>query len=143
MKKLILMSIAIFTMNQTFAQKIKYARVPAVIKKAFVALYPTAKASEWELEDENYETKFTLNDVEQSALFDKTGKLVETEVEIMIGELPKQAAEYLAKKQPNEKIKKASKITDANGVVTFEAEVNGKDILFGVDGKFIKIIKSK
>jgi len=39
------------------------------------------------------------------------------------------------------KIKEAAKITDAKGVVTYEAEVTGKDLIFDASGKFLKEIK--
>ncbi len=38
-------------------------------------------------------------------------------------------------------MKEAAKITDAHGVVTYEAEVKGMDLLFDSAGKFLKEVK--
>jgi hypothetical protein len=38
-------------------------------------------------------------------------------------------------------IKEASKIVKTNGEVNYEALVNGKDVMFDSNGKFIKVAK--
>jgi hypothetical protein len=35
-------------------------------------------------------------------------------------------------------VKEAAKITQADGAIMYEAEVNGKDLIFDASGKFVK-----
>jgi len=124
----------------SFAQKNQEKNVPAVVKAAFENQFKNAKDVEWEKEGNNYEVEFEMGEVEQSVLYDATGNLIETEVEIKVSELPSGAQDYLKAKYKG-KIKEASKITDALGTETYEAEVKGKDIIFDANGKYIKTIK--
>jgi hypothetical protein len=71
-------------------------------------------------------------------LFSPEGELIETEVEISVADLPAPIANYIAKNLTGKKIKEASKITDAAGKVTFEAEVGGKDFIFDEKGNFMR-----
>ncbi len=127
--------------GSAFAQKMKAADVPAPTKAKFTSLYPKAEGAKWEKEGANYEAEFELNEVETSAVFDATGNLVETEVEIKVSELPKAVTDYMAKNVAGSKIKEASKITDASGKITYEAEANKKDYIFDSEGTFIKTVE--
>jgi len=124
-----------FTAN---AQKMKEANVPASVKTAFTKAYPNTKVGSWEKENGNYEAEFDLNKVEMSVLIDPNGTITETESEIKVSELSKTITDYCAKNYPGKKIAEASKIVDAKGVITFEAEINKNDFLFSADGAFIK-----
>ncbi|HTF04609.1 MAG TPA: PepSY-like domain-containing protein [Bacteroidia bacterium] len=123
------------------AQELKSADVPAPVRTAFEKLYPSVKDVDWEKEDANYEAEFEISKTEQSVVFDALGNLLETEVEIAVSELPKAASEYVAKNHAGTKISEAAKITDAQGTVTYEAEVGKSDLIFDAQGNFIKEIK--
>ncbi len=116
----------------------KEAEVPAVVKTKFASLYPNVTKVKWGKEGTGFEAEFELNKVETSANFDASGNLLETETEIALSELPANVNTYIAKNIPGEKIKEASKITDAKGMVTYEAEVKGADYIFDNTGNFIK-----
>ena len=138
MKKLILFAVAgalSFTAN---AQKVKEADVPAAVKATFTKAYPNTKAGSWEKENGNFEAEFDLNKAEMSVLIDPSGNITETETEIKVSELSKTITDYCTKNYPGKKIAEASKIVDAKGVITYEAEINKTDVLFSADGKFIK-----
>jgi hypothetical protein len=66
---------------------------------------------------------------------------METEVEIEINQLPRGIEEYVKTNYKGQSIKGAAKITAANGTVTFEAEIKGKDLIFDSNAKFIKETK--
>jgi hypothetical protein len=70
-------------------------------------------------------------------LIDASGNIIEKEVEISLNELPTKAKEFVSKNYSGQKIKEAAKITDAKGIITYEAEVKGKDLLFDSYGNFI------
>ncbi len=124
------------------AQKLKEADVPAAVKSTFTKQYSTAKVDKWDKEDANYEVSFEYNKVEMSLLMDASGKVLENEAEIETSELPKSVTDYVAKNYAGYKLDEAAKITDAAGVVTFEAEMKkGKeefDAVFDSSGTFIK-----
>lgn len=123
------------------AQKMQDKDVPAIIKSAFQKQYPDAKEVKWEKENGNYEAEFELKETEHSALFDTSGNIIESEVEISSDTLPANAKEYVSKNYSGQKIKEAAKITDAKGTVTYEAEIKGKDLIFDSNGNFIKEVK--
>jgi hypothetical protein len=142
MKKLLIAAMALVIINNASAQKIKETEVPAAVKAKFKALYPAITKVKWEKENGAFEAGFDNGKVETSVLIDPSGNLKETEVEISLSALPKAASDYIAKNYAGYKISEAAKITDAKGVVTFEAEVSkmkkGMDVIFDASGKFIK-----
>jgi len=138
MKKVIVLSVFCLGLSNLSAQKIKEAEVPAVVKEGFKKSFPNLNAEEWEKEGLNFEAEFDQNKIETSALFDTTGNLLETEVEIAVKELPKNVIDYFSKNMPGKKIKEASKITDSKGSISYEAEVNKEDYIFDSTGNFVK-----
>ncbi|MBE9601971.1 PepSY-like domain-containing protein [Pedobacter sp. MC2016-24] len=120
------------------AQKITAAKVPATVKTAFAKAHPDVKTVSWEREKSSFEAGFKLNSHEMSEIYSPKGVLEESETEITIAELPKQASNYLEIHYKGVKIKEAAKIVKASGVVNFEAEIKGKDILFDANGNLIK-----
>lgn len=123
----------------SFGQKIKEKEVPQIIKKSLHEKYPNAKAVKWDKEKNNYEASFDVNQVDNSVLFNQDGTIVETEVAIQISKLPKTALVYINTHFKNQKVKEAAKIMNQKGTVTYEAEIAGKDILFDMNGNFIKV----
>ncbi len=102
--------------------------------------FPDAKNVKWGKEDSNYEAGFKVKETGYSVLLNASGNVIETEVAIGINSLGSPIKEYVAKNYPGHKIKEAAKITDARGIVTYEAEVNGKDLIFDNAGNFLKEI---
>ncbi|MCW3083026.1 MAG: hypothetical protein JWP12_392 [Bacteroidetes bacterium] len=137
-KSILILAIAGFGTLTAAAQKMKEADVPANVKAAFAKQYPNTKAGSWEKENGNYEAEFDMNKTEMSVLIDPSGNITETETEINVSELSAAIVDYCAKNYAGKKIAEASKIVDAKGVVTYEAEINKTDVLFTADGKFIK-----
>ena len=138
MKNTILLLAIGFTTFTANAQKIKDAEVPAAVTTAFSKQFPAGKVEKWEKENGNYEAEFDNGKVETSVLYSSTGTLMETEIEIKTSELPKAATDYVAKNLTGKKVKEASKITDAKGSVTYEAEVDEVDYIFDAKGNFQK-----
>lgn len=134
MKRIFIILLLVGSMfTSVSAQKISAAKVPAEVKGAFAKLYPGVKAN-WEIEKQDYEAGFTLNGKATSVVYTAKGVLMETETAIKSNELP---AVILAKLKGN-KIAEAAKITKADGSIRYEAEVNGKDLLFDLSGNPVK-----
>jgi len=132
---------AVASVSLANAQKLSEKAVPEAVQSALQKNNPNAKEVKWEKEKGNYEAGFEVSKTDHSVLIDASGSIIETEVEISIDALPKNARTYVTQKYPGKKIKEAAKITDAKGVVTYEAEVTGKDLIFDASGKFLKEIK--
>ena len=143
MKKTVVILIALLIGTTAYSQKVKEKNVPNVVKMAFSKAYPNADDIEWEKEGTNYEVEFETDEVEYSVLYDANGVLIETEIEIKNSQLPEKVKEYLKVNYANKKIREASKITDAKGIVTYEAEIKGIDLIFDANGNFVKEVKKQ
>jgi len=143
MKKLILILAIISTVSFAYAQKMSSTDVPAVVTSKFSSLYPDCKAGQWKKEKENYETKFTQNTTKICVVIDPSGNLVKITASIGVSELPKTANDYMAKNYANEKITEASKTTEADGKIKYEAKVKESRLCFDSNGNFVKPEKQK
>ena len=138
MKKSAIILAAMLSVTFANAQNISDKEVPTTVKAALQKSYPNAKEIKWEKEKANYEAGFEVSETDYSLLIAVSGNILETEVEIKIDELPAKAKEYVSKNYAGQKIKETAKITDSKGVVTYEAEIKGKDLIFDSNGNFIK-----
>lgn len=135
---MILIASALFLAGASNAQQIKEADVPSEVKQTFEKMHPGTKVSKWEKEENDYEAEFEKDKVEHSVLFNAKGKMLQTEMEIDPKTLPAGVNDYIAKNMAGKHAKEASKITSLNGVVTYEAEIDGTDYLFDDKGNFLK-----
>lgn len=136
MKKTILAIFLSLAVVCAYAQKVKQTDVPQRVKDALYKMYPDAKVTQWEMEDGNYEAEFENNDVETSVVITPAGAHVMTEVEIAASALPQAAQDYVKNNLGGKKIQEAAKMTTAEGVVSYEAEVVGTDYLFDSNGVY-------
>jgi putative alpha-1,2-mannosidase len=141
MKKVMFALATLMLGTISYGQKVNQADVPTVVKQAFEKKFARVKEVKWEKEDGKFEVNFEQNKHEMSAVFNASGVLEETEAEIKMNELPSAVTTYIAKNYSSSKVKEAAKITKANGEVNYEAEVNGSDLIFDANGKFIRLIK--
>lgn len=142
MKKLLAVLLASGALSLTAsAQKLDASKVPAPVKKTFATQFPGA-TGKWEMEKGQYEAGFNYHGKTMSALFDPNGAMTESEIAIKESDLPAPVDAYLKKHYNGAKIKEAAKITKAGGEVNYEAEVNGKDLLFDANGNFLKAVKA-
>lgn len=123
-------------------QKLKESAVPAVVKQAFTTKFPGITAT-WEKEDADYEVNFKKDGKNMSQVINAQGLVLETETDIAKSELPQQALAYLEQHYKGSKIKETAKIEKSDGSIMYEAEVNGKDILFDEKGNFVKEVKEE
>lgn len=141
MKKILssLLAFSIF-MISAHAQKVDAAKVPAAVKKTFSQKFPGSMAK-WGKEDANYEAEFKRGGSNMSALFESNGTMLESEVDIKVSDLPRKVLAYVKEHYKGKSIKEGAKITKADGTVNYEAEVNGKDVIFDEAGNFLKEVK--
>jgi hypothetical protein len=120
------------------SKSVKEKDVPASAKTKLSSLYPEAKNAKWTKEKDGFEADFELGTARISVLIDANGNLEQAETEIAVSSLPQAVPDYVSKNFSGKTIKEASRIVDAAGTVTYEAEVGGEDYLFDVNGNFIK-----
>lgn len=141
MKKLLLMSTVAASLTFTAcAQKLAASKVPAAVKASFAKDHPGAIAK-WEKEKGKYEVNFKNKGNTMSVLYEANGTMTESEMDIKISDLPAAVLAYVKEHYKGKTIKEGAKITKADGTVNYEAEVNGKDVMFDANGKFIKEAK--
>jgi uncharacterized membrane protein YkoI len=122
-------------------EKEKHKTPTKEAKAGFEKKFPGVKDSKWEAEGTDFEVKFKQGKKEMSAVFTTNGTLKETETVITANELPSLATTYIKQHYAGQKVTETAKIEKADGTVIYEAEINKKDILFDVSGKFIKEAK--
>lgn len=120
------------------AQKNGATKVPSAVKIAFEKKHPEIKTARWEKERNDYEVAFKVKGKENSENYSAQGLFLESEAPINPAELPKEVTAYVSSHYKNAKIKEAAKITNAKGTVTYEAEINGKDLIFDSKGNLVK-----
>ncbi len=124
------------------AKKIAAASVPAAVKATFAKSFSTATGVKWELEkDGGYEAAFKQGAEKLTATFDATGACKETEKEIPVASLPASVTQYLKAHNMSSKVKEAAELKMAGGSTHFEAQVNGKDMIFDGNGNLLKTVK--
>lgn len=141
MTKIVLVLIAITLFTKTmYAQSIKAAKVPAVVKLSLQKKYPDANMVMWELDKGNYEANWGGKSKEDNSVqFTPSGNFVEMIKAIPVSDLPVPVMSYVKAHYKGAKITEAGKVTDAKGKISYEAEVNKKDIVFDEKGNFVKV----
>jgi cytochrome b subunit of formate dehydrogenase len=144
MKKLIfLLAIAgLFMQANAQEQKVSAKDVPAAVTTAFYKANPTIKDVDWSKTGINYVGGYEVDKVANSITYNVSGKLIESQTEIVSSALPTPAMNYVKLNYKEDEVKKAYKVTDANDVVTYKAQVKGKDLTFDSNGNFINSIKN-
>lgn len=140
MKNSILTCLVLLFSSFAIAQSVSEKDIPGIVKSTFLISYPNQTNVKWEKEKGNYEANFTIGKTERAMLLDSNGNILETEEEISVKKLPAKALAYIQKTYKNKKIKEAARITDAHGIVTFEAQVTSIDLIFNKQGTYIKSI---
>ena len=140
MKKVFFLAIASFLFALTGgAQDLKTKDVPGIVKSALQKKYPQARNVGWEKENGNYEANWGGRSGEDNLVqFTTGGRFIEIVKAIPVRELPKSIVDYVHKNYNSAKISEAGKVTDAQGKLSYEVEVHGKDIIFDQNGNFVK-----
>ncbi len=141
MKKIIFnILILVATATISEAQNLKNSAVPPVVKSALIKKYPGAVKATWEKEKGSFEANWGGKSGEDmSVQFTPTGVFLEQVAAISQDKLPVGVSAYVKQHYSGAKIIEAGKVTDAKGIITYEAEVKGKELVFDEKGNFLKI----
>jgi hypothetical protein len=147
MKKVFGAIMILLTLNTvTFAQEKDEMKnkitVPSSVKTALSKKYPNASKVTWEKENGNYEANWGGKSGEDNSVqFTPAGDFIEIVNAISVSQLPAPVITYVKEHYKGAKITEAGKVTDAKGKLSYEAEVNRKDIIFDEKGNFVKAEK--
>ena len=122
-------------------QTSKKVEVPDNVKTACLKKFPQSASAKltWEMEKGNYEANWGGKTGEDnSAVFTPTGDFLEIVKTIPVSQLPAPALAYVKSHEHGAKISEAGLVTDAKGIVTYEAEIKGKELIFDQSGKILK-----
>lgn len=112
-------------------------KIPVPVQEAFQKQYPTAQSVEWEKEGDAYEVEFVTSGKEMSVEYTAEGTLIQTEMTIEIAALPAAAKSWIEANLAGKKISETTKIIDADGTISYEAEIKHKDYIFDASGKLL------
>ncbi len=117
----------------------KHVTIPSAVKSALSKKYPDAKNVTWEKEKGNYEANWGGKSGEDNSVqYTPSGTFIEIVNAIAVNQLPASVSTYIKQHYKGAKITEAGKVTDAQGKLSYEAEVHGKDIIFDENGNFVR-----
>ena len=134
----------LFVMIFTAALSAQESKVPENVIRPFQVSHPKAQDVTWNVEGQNYEAHFTVHGNNNSVLIDTVGKILETESEIDVANLPSGVIKYLNDNYRGYTLAGTSKIVDDSGIVTYKAKMKDNnsnkifDVMFTEDGKPLK-----
>ncbi len=142
MKKLTLILIASITTSFCFAQKLTMDKVPGVAANAFKQKFPNGSQPGWSKEDNAFEVEFFNGKKRQSALFDATGKWLETETEINYNAVPMKVQNAFQKEFEGYQVQEVYEVeTPDKGtnyeITTFKGAKN-YEAVFSAKGEMLK-----
>ena len=146
MKKILAVSAIMLALNTaSFAQQNEGGHqkinVPAVVKKSNQDRFSESKNYKitWEKEKGNYEANWGGKDGEaNSAMYTPSGKFIEIVKAIPTKDLPNGVVSYGKEHYKTTKFGDVGRATDANGKISYEVEINDKDVIFDENGNFVK-----
>ncbi len=138
MKKIILMFAIMGMIAVTYAQPITPSDVPSKVSKSFDKSHRKISQVDWSQVGENYKASYVVDEKNMSVVYGVTGKLIETEKEISISQLPTSVLKYVNDNYPGQVIKKRVLLTNAKGRSSYEVNVNQQDLAFNSQGKLLQ-----
>jgi hypothetical protein len=128
----------------TFSASAQLRKVPAEVTSTFETKFPEVKKVSWKDNITNFEARFTLNDVETSAKFNKKGEWLVTEKTVEYIGLPEAVQDGFKKsKYADWEVKKVVMVDENDRELVYRILVKKNDVqkrhlFFKVDGKLLK-----
>ena len=139
MKKIILLlAIMMGLIAGSYAQTLMPNDVPAKISKAFEKSHPKISQVEWNQDGANYKASYIVDDKNMAVVYNASGKVMETEKEISLSQLPIAVLKYVNENFPGEVIKNKVLITSAKGRSSYEVQIQQQDLAFNSQGKLLQ-----
>lgn len=115
---------------------------PKAVQQAFAKKYPQTNPAEvtWQAQGTSYEAHFKLSGSDASALFDGTGKLLQTENAVLESQLPSGVVNYVNTHCATPVVRNPMVTRDGSGAVKYyEVKACGSTTMrFDASGNFVK-----
>ncbi len=114
--------------------------VPAPVKEAFERSNKEVKDMKWYMKGEKYEAVYKENGLERAVVYDASGNMVMSEVEILEEDLPLIIRTYLSESYEGSPILEVEKITNGEGVfydIDLKADEGNKELIFDEEGNLV------
>ncbi len=118
-----------------------HINVPAEVKNENMIRCPESKTQQITLETENgnYEANCGGKDGEaNSVTYMPSDTFVEIVKAIPVGQLPQPTNDYIKQHYEAAKFGDVGRVLDAHRKTSYEVAINGKDVIFGANGNFVK-----
>jgi len=141
MKKIILLTTALFYSVISFAQDIRANEVPSVVLNTFKQKFPKATDVEWELENKLYKVEFEISRKDHEAWISSEGSVVKHKQDLKATDLPKAVTASIAANYKGFRIDDVDKIeTGANTLYKVELKTSSQeqDVFFDQNGKVVE-----
>ncbi len=141
MKKITLLGILLFFVVSTQAQRLEIREVPEAVMIAFRKANPGVGNPQWRKDKENYQAKCMVNKTPRTFTYTKSGTPVVKDAKAAMEALPGAVREYLDKNHHGTVVDKVLRIINPKGTVIYAVEINGSDLIFDANGKYLKTQK--
>jgi hypothetical protein len=138
MKKLILLLAFAGFLSSSYAQNLMLSEVPAVVTKAFHKTHPKTDSVQWSKVSDSYKASYNVKMQATAVTYSEAGKLMGTEKEIKLSDLPAPALEYVNANYKGGPIKKSLVLTTPVGKSSYIVKLKDVDLAFDSKGKFVK-----
>ena len=136
MKKIILMIAMAGLITQAKSQTVYQKDVPVIVVKTFTTSYPNVNDVDWSRDGNYYVAEYDVNETPMYVVYDMTGNYIQSKQKIKSSQLPISIMSYVKTNYKEDEIRRAYKLTDSNGVVSYKVKVKGDYLLFDADGNF-------
>ena len=119
--------------------KLKDKDVPTAVQTSFKTAFPNAKDAEWKMKEGMYKVMFEVDDVDQMAAFDASGKMLSKGTKIQESELPAAVSSAIKGAYANKNIDEVYRV-EKDGGINYLVKLNGMDkkIMYSADGMVVK-----
>ena len=143
MKNVSLFLIATLIASTCFAQTLRMDQVPPATANAFKVKFPNGSQPGWAQEKENvYQVGFFNGKKRQTALFDNTGKWLETETEINYNAVPMKVQNAFQKEFEGYQLQEVYEVESTDKAITYEMitfkGAKNYEAVFSAKGELLK-----
>jgi len=138
MKKLILMLAIAGFITSSYAQNLMVSDVPAAVTKAFKKTHSRIDSVQWSKVDDSYKASYDVKKRSMSYTYNTSGKLLRTEKEITLADLPTSVLSYVNENHHGGPIQKSLKVTTSAGKSSYTVKLKDMDLAFDSKGTFVK-----
>ncbi len=138
MKKIILLFAVMGMIACSYAQPLMTNDIPAKISKTFEKSHPKISQVEWIKVGDDYKASFVDTDKNMAVLYNASGKVIETEKEVLISQLPTAVLKYVNDNYPGEVVQRKVLITNAKGRSSYELQIKEQALAFNSQGKLLQ-----